>query len=253
MMRIAVISDTHGNLLALDAVLADLDSAVPVDEIIMAGDFAFGGPFPAECVERVRERGLRAVRGNTDEFIVEVATGGSRPAQDVEESQRHDPAQVDIDRWAAERLTDDQINYLAALPLQITIPGPAGGSLAIVHATPWSTHRPVTANAPAEVAQRMLDASGAQALGYGHIHVQYQRRIDGRLLAAVGSVGLPFDGDRRAAYAVFMSVRDGWDVEFRRVGYNVDAAIKQVLDRGVTNAAGFGATLRSALPPQAAK
>ncbi len=251
-MRIAVISDTHGNLLALEAVLADLDSFGSLDEIIMAGDFAFGGPLPAECIERIRERGLRAVRGNTDEFIVEVATDGAHPAVQVEEGQRHGPQQIEIDRWAVERLTGDQIDYLAALPLQITIPDPESGSLAIVHATPWSSHPPVGANSPEAVVRRMLDASGSRALGYGHIHVQYQRRIDGRLLAAVGSVGLPFDGDRRAAYAVFTSVGDGWEVEFRRVPYDVDAAIEEVLRSGVPNAAGFAATLRSASPPQPA-
>lgn len=249
-MRIAVISDTHGNLLALDAVLADLDSAGPLDEIIMAGDFAFGGPFPAECIERIRERGLRAVRGNTDEFIVEVATVGARPAREVEAGQRHGPLQIEIDRWAVERLTEDQIDYLAALPLQITIPNPDSGPLAIVHATPWSSHPPVSAGAPEAIARRMLDASGGRALGYGHIHIQYQRRLDGRLLAAVGSVGLPFDGDQRAAYAVFTSTGDGWDVDFRRVSYDVDAAIDQVLRSGVPNAAAFATTLRSASPPR---
>ncbi len=250
-MRIAVISDTHGNLLALDAVLDELD-AEPVDEIVMAGDFAFGGPFPSECIERVRERNLRAVRGNTDEFIVEVATAGARPAKAVEAVQRHGPLQIEIDRWAAERLTEDQIDYLAALPLQITIPDRESGPLAVVHATPWSSHPPVGADAPEAVARRMLDASGDRALGYGHIHVQYQRRIDGGLLAAVGSVGLPFDGDQRAAYAVFTSAGDGWNVEFCRVPYDVDAAIEQVLRSGVPNAEGFAATLRSASPPRPA-
>lgn len=252
-MRIAVISDTHGNVLALDAVLADLDSSAPVDEIIMAGDFAFGGPFPAECIERIRERGLRAVRGNTDELIVEVAAAGARTAQQVEEGQRHVPAQVTIGRWAADRLASDQIDYLAALPLQITIPGPDGESLAIVHATPWSAHPAVGAGAPEVIARQMLGAAGSQALGYGHIHVQYQRRIDDRLLAAVGSVGLPFDGDRRAAYAIFTNSGNGWAIEFRRVPYDVDAAIEQVLRSGVPNAAGFAATLRSASPPQPAR
>jgi predicted phosphodiesterase len=251
-MRIAVISDTHGNLLALDAVLAELD-AEPVDEIVMAGDFVFGGPFPAECIERVRERNLRAVRGNTDEFIVEVATAGARPAREVEPGQRHGPLQIEIDRWAVEQLTGDQIDYLAALPLQITIPDRQSGPLAIVHATPWSSHPPVGADAPEAVARRMLDISGGRALGYGHIHVQYQWRIDGRLLAAVGSVGLPFDGDQRAAYAIFTSTADGWDVEFRRVPYDVEATIEQVLSRGVPNAAGFAATLRSASPPRPAE
>lgn len=249
-MRIAVLSDTHGNLLALDAVLADLDSAEPLDEIIMAGDFAFGGPFPAECIERIRERGLRAVRGNTDEFIVEVATDSARPAQNVEGGQRHGPQQIEIDRWAVDRLTGEQIDYLAALPLQITISGPDCGPLAIVHATPWSTHPPVGDGAPEAAARQMLDAGSGRALGYGHIHVQYQRRVDGRLLAAVGSVGLPFDGDRRAAYAVFTSTADGWEVEFRRVSYDVDAVIEQVVRSGVPNAAGFAATLRSASPPR---
>lgn len=247
-MRVAVISDTHGNLFALDAVLADIDATGPFDEVIMAGDFAFGGPRPAECIERIRERGYRAVRGNTDEFIVEVATGGARPATGATEAQRHGPPQVAIDRWVAERLTPAQMDYLASLPLAVTVPGDGGAALTVVHATPWSSHDTVLPDAPDDLARRALDAAGTAALAYGHIHVQYERRLDGRLIAAVGSVGLPFDGDPRAAYAVFTSTADGWSVAFRRVAYDVEAAIAATLQSGVPNAEGFAATLRAARP-----
>lgn len=246
LMNVAVISDPHGNLTALDAVLAELDATGPFDEIVMAGDFAAGGPFPAECIERIRERGYQAVRGNTDEFIVEVATNGAKPAQGLEERQRHRGVQAEIDRWVVERLAPEQIDYLASLPLQVNVPDERGEALAVVHATPWSAHPPVLAGAPEEIARRMLDAAGTLVLGYGHIHVQYERRLDGRLLAAVGSVGLPFGGDRRAAYAVFTSNLDGWSVGFHRLTYDVDRAIAEVLASGVPNAENYAKTLRTA-------
>ncbi|HET9015081.1 MAG TPA: metallophosphoesterase, partial [Thermomicrobiaceae bacterium] len=136
---VAVISDVHGNLPALEAVLAELDATGPYDEIVMAGDFAFGGPFPAECVELIRRRGFRAVRGNTDEFIVELATAGRRPAYGAEDHQRHGAAQQLIDRWVVERLTPEQVDYLAELPLQVDVPDTRGEAMAVVHATPWSS------------------------------------------------------------------------------------------------------------------
>lgn len=248
-MRVAVISDTHGNLFALDAVLADIDATGPFDEVVMAGDFAFGGPFPAECVARIRERGFRAVRGNTDEFIVEVATDGARPATGATEAQRHSPAQIATDRWAVERMTAEQIEYLAALPLSLTIPDERGEALTVVHATPWSSHDVLAPDAPDDLVAQVLDAAGTAALAYGHIHVAYERHLNGRLLAAVGSVSLPFDGDQRAAYAVFTRTADGWSVDLRRVAYDVDAAIEATLRSGMLNAEGFAATLRTAQRP----
>jgi predicted phosphodiesterase len=251
-MRVAVISDTHGNLLALDAVLADLDASGPYDEVVMAGDFAFGGPFPSECIERIRTSSFRAVRGNTDEFIVEVATNGAYQAQGVEDGQRHTAAQIEIDRWVAERLTGEQVDYLAGLPLRITISDQEDVlSLAVVHSTPWSTHPRVEEVAPVDVARRVVDESGARAVAYGHIHVQFQRRLNGRLLVAVGSVGLPFDGDQRAAYAVVTSSDTGWLIDFHRVAYNVDLAVDQILRSGVPSASGFAETLKVAAPRSA--
>jgi predicted phosphodiesterase len=252
-MRVAVLSDTHGNLVALDAVLAELDATGPYEALVMGGDFAFGGPNPAECIDRIRERGVPAVRGNTDEFIVELATRGRIPARVAAESQRHTASEAMLQRyrWAVERLLDEQIAYLASLPLAYSLPAPGGGALTVVHATPWNAHDTVPESAPEGLARRMLDQAGGQALAYGHIHVQYRRWIDRRLLTAVGSVGLPFDGDPRAAYAVFTLGPGGWEVEFRRVAYRLEQAIEGVLSSGMPGAEAQAAILRSARPPRA--
>src|SRR5690606_17247302 len=120
--------------------------------------------------------------------------------------------------------------------------------LTVVHATPWSSHDVLAPDAPEEAVARVLDAAGTAAVGYGHIHVQYQRRPDGRLIAAVGTVGPPLAGDQRAGYGVVTSGVGGWPVEFRRGAYELNAAIEATLRSGVPNAEGVAAILRTARP-----
>ncbi len=234
-MRIAMISDVHGNLYAFDAVLADVDATGPYDEVVYGGDLIFNGVFPSECIDRLRERGYRAVRGNTDEFVVEMARSGNYHTSVTSDVQRHTPPLQSLDRWAIERLTPDQIDYLAEWPLRIDIPGPDGQTLTICHATPWSAHPPVFPDADAATAEKMLDSAGTDAVAYGHIHVQYERDVQGKLLCSVGSVGAPFNGDPRAAYAVLTNGGDGWSVAFRRVAYDVDAAVAALLASSLPN------------------
>ncbi|HVX31054.1 MAG TPA: metallophosphoesterase family protein [Nitrolancea sp.] len=223
-MRIAMISDAHGNLHGLDAVLADLDGTGPYDEVIYGGDFAFRGAFPAEVIDRIRERGYRAVRGNTDEFLVEMARNGNYPLSITDERQRHTPALQVFDRWALDRMTTEQVDYLADLPLRIDIAGPDNARLTIAHATPWSAHVTVLPDAPEDVARQMLTEPQSACTAYGHIHHAYRRSVGDGLLTSVGSVGAPMDGDWRAAYVVLTNDGQGWDVEFRRVEYDIDAA-----------------------------
>lgn len=228
-MRVAVISDPHGNLRALDAVLADLDATGGFDEVIMAGDFASGGPLPAECVERIRERGYRAVRGNTDEFIVEAGTEGAIPAQPRDPDQRHSGDLLANDRWTAARMSHAQIEYLAQLPLTLYVSGDDVPVLTICHATPWNAHDTVMPTDPEARVRKVLDDAGGQAVAFGHIHIQGERRLDGKVLIAVGSMGLPFDEDTRAAYTVLTGDAAGWTPEFRRVAYDLDAAMRDVM------------------------
>jgi predicted phosphodiesterase len=245
-MRIAMISDAHGNLHGLDAVLADLDQNGPYDEVIYGGDFAFRGAFPSEVIDRIRERGYRAVRGNTDEFLVEMARDGDYQLSNTDERQRHTPALQLFDRWALDRMTSDQVDYLADLPLRIDIVGPDSARLTIAHATPWSAHVTVLPEAPEADARRMLDEPRAACTAYGHIHHQYRRSVGNGLLTSVGSVGAPMDGDWRAAYVVLTNEGQGWDVEFRRVPYDIEAAQASLLASTLPEREAIAAALRSA-------
>ncbi len=245
-MRIAMISDAHGNLHGLDAVLADLDRNGPYDEVIYGGDFAFRGAFPSEAIDRIRERRYRAVRGNTDELLVEMARDGHYQLSITDDSQRHTPELQRFDHWALERMTSEQVDYLADLPLRIDIPGPGGERLTIAHATPWSAYVTVLPNAPEADARKMLVEPRAACTAYGHIHHAYRREVGDGLLTSVGSVGAPMDGDWRAAYVVLTNDGQGWDVEFRRVPYDIEAAQASLRSSSIPEREAIAADLRSA-------
>ena len=168
-MRIAVISDIHGNFAALHAVLTDLESQ-EVDEVLVGGDLAQGGRQPAEVLDLLIDRRWPAVVGNADIFFIQVADGthaGKAPG-------KSDPDPVVGAEWALARLRPEHLAYLRSLPIVVRRPVP-GGDLALVHATPWSVDEVVPADAPEALATRMLAEARAHVLAYGHIHSAYQR------------------------------------------------------------------------------
>lgn len=246
LVRIAIVSDIHGNLPAFQRVLAELDERGPFEYVIGGGDYAFGGLYPAECLELVREREFDCVRGNTDEWIVELATGGRVPAQAFEPSDRHTGIVAEVDRWAVERLDTEMVEFLAGLPLDWRLVGPSGQRLGFVHATPWSTHPVVMPDASEEVANRMLDAAEVDVLVYGHIHIPYVRALGGRTLACAGAVGMPLDGVPRPCFAIASDAGDGWVIEHVRVDYDRESYAAALLTSGLPNAAVFAERVRTA-------
>jgi predicted phosphodiesterase len=218
MRRIAVVSDTHGTLPALEAVVADL-RANPVDEVLFGGDAVQGGRLPAETLDRLSELGWAAVLGNADVAVLEVAEG--RPLSGVPAA---DEQLVRGLRWTADRLRPDQLDRLRALPRALRRPIAGGGELVLVHATPWSVEDVVLPDSPEELAGRMLAEADARVLAYGHIHHAYQRRLPTGLLASVGAVGGSNDRDPRPAYTVF-TLGDPVEVEVRRVPYDAAAEV----------------------------
>lgn len=204
---IAVISDIHGNLRALEAVLAHIDRVAPA-QVVVGGDLALGGPRPAECVKLVRRRGYPSIRGNTDEWLTVKPSGVT-----------------DAISWTAARLGDDDRKFLAGLPFLWR--HQMAGDLAVVHATPWSISDVVPPNAPETIVARVFAETQANAVVYGHIHQAYVREFQGKLLANSGSVGLPFDGDQRAAFILMRPETNGWTAEIVRVKYDVEAAIQE--------------------------
>jgi predicted phosphodiesterase len=216
-LRLAVVSDSHGTLTALEAVVADL-RAQAVDEILLGGDLVQGGRQPAETLDLIAALGWPAVLGNADLAVLEVAAG-----QPLSAGEAFDEALIRGLRWTADRLSPAQLDRLRALPRQLRRPI-EGGDFVLVHATPWSVEDVVLPDAPAEVAERMLAAAGARVLAYGHIHTAYRRSVGAGLLASVGAVAGSNDRDRRPAYTIFTLGREV-DVEVRRVEYDGAAEV----------------------------
>jgi len=207
-VKLAVISDIHGNLPALEAVAQELREVRGLQHVLVGGDLCFGGLEPAQCIDFVREQSYAAILGNTDAILAEAARGGEEEADELL-------------AWTLQQLTDDHLLYLAELPFHLRMVPEEGHDLYLVHATPWSVEEPVQPDAPEEVVRRMFEEAQANLVVYGHVHKQFRRPWDAKLLVNPGSVGFPLDGDPRPAYALF--VWDGtWHVELRRVTQGYD-------------------------------
>jgi putative phosphoesterase len=177
---LALISDIHGNGIALDAVLADV-AAGAIDQIVCLGDIAAGGPQPRQVVRRLRKLGCRAVRGNADGWLLDGLPEGR---SDVTRRIR------EIVAWAREQLDDDDLAYLAALPA--TARSSVGGlELLCVHGSPRSDLEPLLATTRDDALDEMLGAAGARVLAAGHTHLQLLRQHRDSVLVNPGSVGLP--------------------------------------------------------------
>ncbi len=217
-MRIAVISDIHGNLAALHAVLTDLDSQ-EVDEVLVGGDLAQGGRQPAEVLDLLIDRQWPAVVGNADVLFIQVAAG----THTGKATGKSDLDPVPSAEWALARLRPEHLAFLRSLPMVVRRPVP-GGDFALVHATPWSVDEVVPADAPEALATRMLAEGRARVVAYGHLHSAYQRVLPSGLLASVGGVSGSNDQDPRPTYTIFTF---GAEVtaKVRRVPYDVDSEL----------------------------
>ena len=223
-MRIAIVSDIHGDRRALARVIADLDNREPVDEVLVGGDIAQGGAQPGQVVDEIRSRGWPAVRGNADDLLVRIA-GGMPAAEALRYGQAaHGPAASETAARAertALALDAEQIDYLARLPTALRRPLP-GGDLVLVHATPWSTEDVILPDAEEEAAARMVREAGARLVLYGHIHTPYIRPVGEGWLGSVGAVGGSNDADPRPAYTIVESSPEDITIEVRRVDWPVE-------------------------------
>jgi len=245
--RIAIVSDVHGNLPALEAVLEELERQEPFDRVVGGGDYTSGGVFPQEALDRQRRLGWDFVRGNADEEIVEVATRGRVPAQG-RVGNPPSGEMLESLRWVAERLDEESIEFLAGLPISWSIEGPSGKRLVYVHSTPSSTHPVISPEASEDEVNALLDEAQADVLLHGHIHYAYVRPLGERVIASVGSVGYPFDRDPRPCFLIATDDGTGWTLSHQRVSYDNEAYIGD-LNRSAMPTAGERARLvREATP-----
>jgi putative phosphoesterase len=232
-MRVAVLSDLHGNPFALDAVLADL-RPTSVDELVCLGDVAIG-PFPNETVSSLRALDCPVLMGNWDAWLLEGV-----PALGGEVGPRLS-AQGE---WCASRLSAGELDYLRSFrrTLELEV---EHTRIAFFHASPRSLEQLLLPDIPRAELDEALEGVRADLIVGGHTHLQMLRRRRDSLFANPGSVGLPFsDGpsggslrvSRWAEYGVATAGDDGLTLEFRRVFYDVDELLEAARRSGMPHA-----------------
>ena len=195
-MRVAALYDVHGNLPALDAVLAEVDA-----DVILVGGDAVAGPWPAETLARLRglEGDVHFIRGNADREIAEQ-TPGLAPAHLME--------------FVRSRLSAEEIDFLGSLPLTESVAVDGLGDVLFCHATPRNDEEIFTCISPDDRWRAALDGVEADVVVCGHTHIQFDRRIDDIRLINAGSVGMPYEHEPGAYWALL-----GPDVELCRTPY----------------------------------
>jgi predicted phosphodiesterase len=244
-MRYAFISDIHGNLPALDAVLADIAARGDIDAVYHLGDLVGYSPWPNEVVERLRSEAIAGVAGNYDST---VATAYKHCGCRSENAQQEALAHASY-AWTLAHVSAETRRFLGGLPMRLDL-RPLGGHVAgptitLVHATPPSNLVYVTEDRPDAFLAKMAEQAGLQAgdvLCFGHTHKPWSRVVDGVTYVNTGSVGRPKDGDPRAGYVVveFSEPQAGASsataaarVAIQRVAYDVDKAARGVIDAGL--------------------
>jgi putative phosphoesterase len=209
-VRVAAISDIHGNLPALEAVLAEVDGD-GVDEIVVAGDTAHG-PWPAEIVDLLVERGARCVRGNADREV-------------IDRSDRYGP----LAPWSADRLGERRLAVVRSWPLTVELSIDGLGAVLVCHSTPSSDDPIYTRITPDDEMAAIFGSVDTSVVVCGHTHMQFDRRLpSGLRVVNPGSVGQPYEGATGAYWALL-----GPDVEFRRTAYDVEATVAAMEVLGV--------------------
>jgi predicted phosphodiesterase len=226
-MRIVIFSDVHGNVVALEAVLAAIRREAAPDALFVAGDLVLLGPRPAEALALLRSLaadpsgsagGARFVMGNTDKYLLDRD-------DDVDE--------VD---FARARLSTDDIAFIRDLPFEQRLEVAPGHELLVVHANPRDLEGQIKPGSADALIRPWFVNVTAEVVAFGHYHVPFVRRLDQWTLVDVASVGMPRDGDQRAVYAVLTWERDSWQIEHRRVPFDIEAVARDYAAVGFPNA-----------------
>jgi len=235
-VRIAILSDIHGNLVALEAVLADLD-AERVDQIVCLGDVATFGPRPREVIAQLRGLNCPVVMGNMDAWLL-----NPRPHEVRDENSSRI---TEVELWSAHQLSPADLDYLRTFQPTVEIVLSTWGDdapLLCFHGSPRSNTDVIVSTTSEEELERMLSGFSATVMAGGHTHVQILRRHRDMIFINPGSVGLPFERARRtdqvrnppwAEYGLVSWEHGCLNIELRRVPFDVDMMIRAARDSGM--------------------
>jgi predicted phosphodiesterase len=208
----AVIADIHGNLPALEAVLADLERTQP-DRVVIAGDFVNRGPQSRAVLERLAPLALPAISGNHDTWLALLARGERLP-------ENWDAPWWTPVRLAVAELTPAWVEWIEALPPTLRLELPGGAPVRIVHGSPRHSRAGMgRMRSDAQIAEALADVVEETVIG-AHIHYPYEREVAGTHVVVVGAVGCPFNGDTSAQYGLFTWEGERWRFSHRSVPYD---------------------------------
>ncbi|MCL4264293.1 MAG: metallophosphoesterase family protein [Anaerolineae bacterium] len=247
-MKVAIFSDVHGNLTALEAVLADIDKQAP-DAIVFAGDLCLMGARPSACITLLQSRkDIFAIHGNTDLAVGQPLT----PPEDADDATKERYQSFnDKSEWTRAQLSDGEYAWLRDMPfsLRISPTSNASDDLLVVHANPKDVERPilppdavqqqrfgkVSQSQPDEELEPLLADVTFGVMAYGHVHLPNIRQWRGMRLANISSVSLPMDADARAKYGVLTWADGRWHITHHAVEYDIEAeqtAVRQIQPPG---------------------
>jgi len=211
---VALISDVHSNLHALQAVMEDIDT-LGVERIICAGDLVGYYPYPNETISLLREKDVISIMGNHDRSVIHFNTVGMNRLA------------AEAARWTSENIDSENVDYLKSLRsrMKITIEGKV---LSVYHGSPRDDDEYLY---EIDACSDLLEMCECDYLITGHTHIPFVRRYQEGMLINSGSVGQPRDGDRRASYAILDTERG--DVTICRKAYDIGTIHQKVLETGL--------------------
>lgn len=234
-MRIALIADLHGNLTALEAVLAELNND-SIDQIVCLGDVAIFGPQPGETLARLRDLGCQVVMGNTDAWALDPQPHPVRNEDTVYFNA--------IELWGAAQLSDADRAFIRTFRSTVSVDLGHGTTLLCYHGSPRSYHDSIVATTPDEELARYFGDAPATILAGGHTHLPFARRFLQSIVLNPGSVGLPYErlpggGARNppwAEYAILTVNGTTVRVELRRTPVDMAQVAQAVQRSGMPHA-----------------
>jgi predicted phosphodiesterase len=238
---LALVADIHGNRIALEVVLNDIDSS-GIQDIVCLGDVASMGPQPAETLREVRDLGCPVVMGNADAFLLDpIPTSDDGDMRKIE----------DIDAWCAGRLTPDDLDFIRGFEPTVSI-DLGRRTLLCYHGSPRSFDEIIGPTTPDEELDGLQGQRPADVYAGGHTHFQMYRRHRHTVVINPGSVGmsydrtLPLDDVRVASWAEYAVVDPrSLSITFRRVPYDKRLVADAIELSGMPHAAWFAAEWRA--------
>lgn len=234
-MRIALLSDIHGNMPGLQCVLNDLQDFTP-DLLVVAGDLS-GGPHTNQVIQLLHERKAWMIRGNSDISLIRFA---DRQTPESWQSRK----QFGLLRWNARHISSEILNCLRSLPDQGIVLLPGTDPIRVVHGTPGNPFESIYPNRDPALLERALSLVAEPVLACGHTHEPWIRYMPGKIAVNPGAVAGPLNGETGAQYARLVWIPGKWQVELRTVPYDL-ASLKEafrntgLLDEGGAIARGW--------------